>query len=124
MVDCKDVDSDTSNRGEPNGERSAPAKVLVPIVGSRVEQPSHLPADAVQPGDIRSLMPIAAPARQRKVLERVIAAMLASNHVLDLKSKSPYRLWQQAVFARIASPGPDSGGDFCVHRESQMVRVE
>jgi hypothetical protein len=89
--------------------------MLTPNVNPGMEQPDQFSRDGIYARDVRSLVPIAVRARQRKILFYTLPAMLLGNDVIDLKRKRQAKLWNPAVLATIRRAPPNLVNQLPVH---------
>src|SRR3954449_10161090 len=67
VVHVEDIDGHPTDRGPANKDGPLPAEMAVPLVPAWVEELGELPADGVEPGDVRPLVAVAVQAGQGKV---------------------------------------------------------
>jgi len=85
------VDGKDNNCAAPNGSlsnqvRVQPFEMIWPLILPGVEQRSHPPMQRIYPRHVRSFVPIAMQASERKIAEIGCSAVLARNDVVNVKS--------------------------------------
>ena len=90
--------------------------MILPSIGSRIEQRDLLAGVLIHRSQICALMRIAVMARPSKVLSVVSTAMLAGDNVLDVKAiEGIILLMDQAVFTSVAGAVTNELADGRIH---------
>jgi hypothetical protein len=114
------IHSENLDRGAPAGRPSqqmsaVKVKMLVPEIGSRMEQANEFPGLRIQPGDVRTFETIAMEASECKIFAYCCPSVLAGDDVIDLKRESVVRMWDSTVFTPISCSFPNLPKQLLVH---------
>ena len=110
LVHLQCGDRRPAGRGGADDQRPRPPKMLLPSLRTRVKQRCHAAGPTVHARQVRPLVQVAPPARQREVRRVIGAVVLNGPHVVDLvRDERGVSLRQSAVFAPVSGAVPDEG---------------
>ena len=86
-----------------------------PHIDAGIEEARQCRCIRVDPGNVRTLKPVAVRAGKREIFFDGFSAVFFRNDVVDLKWQRKGKLWNQAVFATVAGARPDPPDKFPIH---------
>ena len=107
VVQIQDVDRRAADRGNAYDAHTLEGKVLGPLVEPGMEKTGNLTCLRVNSGQVRSLVKIAAVARERQIVGVLGPGVLPRDDVLDVMRQLAMHLAQAAVFASLFGPAAD-----------------
>lgn len=99
-------------------------KVLHPSVSTRVKELNQAQPIGIQRSDVRTLVKIATVASQRKVLQRISAAMLKGDDMLHMHGPLKHVSTQPTVFAAVSRPVTHHDFRRCVHHSGGRLQFQ
>jgi hypothetical protein len=117
QVHSKNCDRGAADGGATHQKRTVPSKVVIPSVATRVEEPSALASQWIDPGQVRTLVVIISEASQCQVSECCLTAVLFRNDVIDFEGNDIELLRHSAVLAPKAC-----AASYCLRRRELHER--
>jgi hypothetical protein len=96
-----------SNRSHPFNSHRSHAKVILPLIPSRMEERYDLIGKRINPRKVRTLLQVAPMAGQCQVVRFIGPAVLFGYDMFDVVSEITVLLLKQAIFAAIPGPPAD-----------------
>src|SRR3954470_10478834 len=104
VVHHQNADGCPSDRRKSGQGGTGNGEMFLPAVLPGIEQTAECAGCGVNARDVRALMEVAAPARQREIFQLTGPAVLSSDDVVNHVSEAGGGLRETAVFARVSRP--------------------
>ena len=103
--------------GEAPDQGPLKLEVVVPRLGSRIEERLDVARGRVEPREVRTLVSVASLAREAKIDRVVAAPVFLGDDVLEVEGDERLsRLREAAIFAPVESPLPDTAPGGGIHQ--------
>lgn len=103
IIEAEERCCSTANRRKCHNSGTIPTEVILPAVGTRIEEEHSLPTHRINRSEIWTLVAIALMAGIRQILEGGYAAMLDSDDVIGFVRNERRIIRHTAVFAASSS---------------------
>lgn len=100
-VDLQDLDRRSTDGRAAHEQGSVPAEVSLPLVPSRMEEPSSASRLRVDPGEVRSFVMVVGKTSQGEIAKVRRASVLFRHHVIDLMRNRREGFRQLAILTAV-----------------------